>query len=218
MRAPSAAESVPESRSRKAGTHSRWVIRTIRPPGELLLDRVTRAERQGDELPDEPCADGEAIEPRLAGDDGVILRLAVQLRGPRCTGDGVDLSRRDLHRARIPRREADPERLALIHGHGAPAALEPGGRSHRGKVVQGTEGEHAEADGQRVSPAVVGNPQGALKGDGQYRERGVVQSGGAQGGCDLVRRQGQHPEVTRKIFKRAALNENSVILSLSKDL
>ena len=39
----------------------------VRPPGELLLDRVTRAERQGDELPDEPCADGEAIEPRLAG-------------------------------------------------------------------------------------------------------------------------------------------------------
>ncbi len=45
-------------------------------------------------LPDEPCADGESIEPRLAGDDDVILRLAVQLGGPRCTGDGVDFSRR----------------------------------------------------------------------------------------------------------------------------
>ena len=64
----------------------------VRPPGELLLDRVTRAERHGDELPDEPFADGESIEPRLGRDDGVILRLAVQLRGPRCTGDGVDLS------------------------------------------------------------------------------------------------------------------------------
>ena len=51
------------------------MIRTIRPPGELLLDRVTRAERQGDEWPDEPCAGGESIEPRLAGDDDVILRL-----------------------------------------------------------------------------------------------------------------------------------------------
>jgi hypothetical protein len=59
----------------------------------LLLDRVTRAERHGDELPDEPFADGESIEPRLAGDDDVILRLAAQLRGPRCTGDCVDLSR-----------------------------------------------------------------------------------------------------------------------------
>jgi hypothetical protein len=122
-------------------------------------------------LPDEPCADGEAIEPRLAGDDDVILRLALQLRGPRFTGDGVDLSRRDLHRERIPRREADPERLALIHGHDDPAALEPGGRSRRGKVVQGTEGGRAEAGGKRVSPAVVGNPQGALKGDGQAPQR-----------------------------------------------
>jgi hypothetical protein len=83
--------------------------------------------------------------------------------------------------------------------------------------------ERAEAGGERVGPAVVGNPQGALKGDGQCRERGVVQSGGAQsrgaqGGFDLGRRQGQHPEATRKIFKRAALNENSVILSWSKDL
>ena len=94
-----AAGSVLESRSRKAGPHSRRAIRTIRPPGELLLDRVTRAERQGDEWPDEPCAGGESIEPRLAGDDDVILRLAGQLRGPRCTGDYVDLSRRDLHRA-----------------------------------------------------------------------------------------------------------------------
>ena len=55
------------------------------------------------------------------------------------------------------------------------------------------------AGGQRVSPAVVGKPQGALKDDGQGRERGVVQSGGAQsrgaqGGFDLVRRQGPHPE------------------------
>ena len=78
-----------------------------------------------------------------------------------------------------------------MHGQNDPAALEPGGRSRRGKVVQGTEGERAEAGGQRVSPAVVGNPQGALKGDGQGRERGVVQSGGAQsrgaqGGFDLV--------------------------------
>ena len=78
--------------------------------------------------------------------------------------------------------------------------------------------KRAEAGGERVGPAVVGNPQGALKGDGQGRERGVVQAGGAQGGFDLGRRQGQHPEATRKIFKRAALNENSVILSLSKDL
>ena len=75
------------------------MIRPTHPPGELLLDRVTRAERHGDELPDEPFADGEAIEPRLAGDDDVILRLALQLRGPRFAGDGVDLSRRDLHRA-----------------------------------------------------------------------------------------------------------------------
>jgi hypothetical protein len=123
------------------------VIRTIRPPGELLLDRVTRAERQGDELPDEPCADGESIEPRLAGDDDVILRLAGQLRGPRCTGDDVNLSRRALHCARIPRRKADPERFALIHGQNAPAALEPGGRGRRGKVVQGTERERAEVEG-----------------------------------------------------------------------
>jgi hypothetical protein len=43
-------------------------------------------------LPDAPCADGESIEPRPAGDDDVILRLALQLRGPRFTGDGVDLS------------------------------------------------------------------------------------------------------------------------------
>ena len=55
-------------------------------------------------------------------------------------------------------------------------------------------GYRAEADGPRVSPAVVGNSQGALKGDGQGRERGVVPSSGAQGGFDLVRRQGQHPE------------------------
>ena len=82
--------SVPELRSRKAGSHSRRAIRTVGPPGELHLDRVTRAERHGDEWPDEPCADGEAIEPRLAGDDAVILRLAVQLCGPRCTGDGAD--------------------------------------------------------------------------------------------------------------------------------
>ena len=47
----------------------------LRPPGELLLDRVTRAERHGDELPDEPFADGESIGPRLARDDDVILRL-----------------------------------------------------------------------------------------------------------------------------------------------
>jgi hypothetical protein len=183
----------------------------------LLLDRVTRAERHGDELPDEPFADGESIEPRLAGDDDVILRLAVQLRGPRFPGDGVDLSRCDLHGARIPRREADPERLALIHGQNAPSALEPGGRSRRGKVVQGTEWERAEAGGQRVSPAVVGNPQRALKGDGQCRERRIVQSGGAQsrgaqGGFDLVRRQGQHRE------RAPRLTENPVILSLSKDL
>ena len=136
---------------------------------------------------------------------------------PRCTGDGVDLARGDLHRERIPRREADPERLALIHGHDDPAALEPGGRSRRGKVVQGTERERAEAGGERVSPAVVGNPQGALKGDGQCRERCVVQSGGAQsrgaqGGLDLVRRQGQHPEAMPRLTK------NPVILSLSKDL
>ena len=91
----------------------------------------------------------------------------------------VDLSRRDLHRERIRRREAEPERLALIHGHHDPAALEPGGRSRRGKVVHGTEGERADAGGQRVRPAVVGNPQGALKGDGQGRERFVLQSGGA---------------------------------------
>ena len=102
-----AAGSVLESRSRNAGPHSRRAIRTIRPPGELLLDRVTRAERQGDEWPDEPCAGGESIEPRLAGDD-------------------VNLSRRDLHRARIPRREADPKRFALILGHHDPAELEPG--------------------------------------------------------------------------------------------
>ena len=51
-----ASGSVPESRLRKAGPHSRRVIRTIRPPGELLLDRVTRAERHGDELPDEAGA------------------------------------------------------------------------------------------------------------------------------------------------------------------
>ncbi len=57
------------------------MIRTIRPPGELLLDRVPRAERHDDELPDEPCADGKSIEPRLTGDDDVILRLAWQLRG-----------------------------------------------------------------------------------------------------------------------------------------
>ncbi len=177
----------------------------------------TRAERHGDELPDEPFADGESIEPRLAGDDDVILRLAVQLRSPRCTGDGVDLSRRDLHRARIPRREADPERLALIHGHDDPAAREPRGWSRRGKVVHGTEGERAEAGGKRVSLAVVGNPQGALKGDGQGRERCVVHSGGAQsrgaqGGFDLVRRQGQHPE------RAPWLTKSSVILSLWKDL
>ena len=55
-------------------------------------------------------------------------------------------------------------------------------------------GYRAEAGGPRVSPAVVGNSQGALKGDGQGRERGVVPSSGAQGGFDLVRRQGQHPE------------------------
>ena len=167
------------------------MICTIPPPGELLLDRVTRAERHGDELPDVPFADGESIEPRLAGDDDIILRLAVQFRGPRCTGDGVDLSRRDLHRARIPRRKADPERLALIHGQDDPAALERRCRSRRGKVAHGTEGELAEPDRQRGGPAVVGNPQGALKGDGQGRERGVVQSGGAQsrgaqGGFDLV--------------------------------
>jgi hypothetical protein len=183
------------------------------------VNRPTRwdAERQGDELPDEPFAGGESIEPRLAGDNDVILRLAVQLRGPRFTGDGVDLSRRDLHRARIPRREADPERFALIRGQNDPAALEPGGRSCRGKVVHGTERELAEAGGQRVSPAVVGNPQGALKGDGQRRERCVGQSGcaqsrGAQGGLDLVRRQGQHPERAPRLTKKP------VILSLSKDL
>ena len=113
----------------------------------MLLDGVTRAERHGDEWPDEPFADGEAIEPRLAGDGDVILLRAWQFRGPRFSGDGVDLSRRDLHRARIPRREADPERFALIHGHDDPTALEPGGRSRRGKVVQGTEGERAEAGG-----------------------------------------------------------------------
>ena len=55
-------------------------------------------------------------------------------------------------------------------------------------------GYRAEAGGPLVSPAGVGNSQGALKGDGQGRERGVVPSSGAQGGFDLVRRQGQHPE------------------------
>ena len=90
------------------------MIRAIRPSGVLRLDRVTRAERHGDEWPDERFADGEAIEPRLAGDDDVILRPALQLRGPHFTGDGVNLSRRDLRREQIPRREADPERLALI--------------------------------------------------------------------------------------------------------
>ncbi len=71
-------------------------------------------------------------------------------------------------------------------GKNDPAALELGGRSRRGKVVHGTERGRAEAGGQRVSPAVVGNAQGALKDDGQGRERCVVQSGGAQGGFDLV--------------------------------
>ena len=102
-------------------------------------------------MPDEPFADGEAIEPRLAGDDDVILRLALQLRSPRFTGDGVDLSRRDLHREWIRRREADPERLALMHRHDDPAALEPGGRSRRGKVVQGTEWERMP--GSSASPS-----------------------------------------------------------------
>jgi hypothetical protein len=70
--------------------------------------------------------------------------------------------------------------------------------------------------GKGVSPAVVGNPQGALKGDGRGRERGVVQTGGAQGrgaqgGFDLVRRQA-HPE------RAPCLTKSPVILSLSKDL
>ena len=69
---------------------------------DLLLNRQALSERSSNELTDcaVPCF--ETIQPRLQRAHEVVLRIPSQERRIRLTGDGIDYTRGDLNRVRLP--------------------------------------------------------------------------------------------------------------------
>ena len=148
---------------------------------DLALDRVARAERHGHELADPPVADIDAVEPRLIGQDDVVLLPTVASRlkpvGPGVPGHRVHLADADLHRgARLPigQREADPERLALVHRDEDAAAAAPLVGNAIGESAHRQHRERAEAGRQRVLATVVRDAQRALELDADVAELKLV--------------------------------------------
>src|SRR5262249_10237929 len=73
----------------------------VRLAGDLLLGRVTIAERHGDELANDAFFDAIAVKPGLARCDHVVLWIAMQAVGPFLAGDGVNLAGGNLDGAWI---------------------------------------------------------------------------------------------------------------------
>ena len=136
---------------------------------DLALDGVAHAERHRHELADEAVAGVDAVQPRLARHDDVVLAPALEALVVRLAGDRVDLADRDLDRVRPPVRaaEAQPHRLALVHRQQHAAVLAPLRRHAVGVVGDAPHGKAAERRRQRVVATVVRDAQGALEADGE---------------------------------------------------
>ena len=143
-------------------------------PGQLLFHGVAGAQGHGDELADAALADVEAVEPFLVGGDDVVLGVGGQAVVPRLAGEGVDLAGGDLDGAgetqaqglgNHPPIEAQPQGFGLVEGHEDAAMMAPGLGQPFGVVVDQAQGEFAQARGQGVDVAVVGDAQGAVEGE-----------------------------------------------------
>jgi hypothetical protein len=141
--------------------------------GHLALHRDARAERHRHELLDGAVPRADAVEPRLRRRHQVVLAALLarvaQRVGPRLAGQRADLAHGHLHGARLVRRpvERDPHGLALVHGQEHPAALAPALGHAVLVVLHVAQRERAQRRRQRVLPAVVGDAQRAVEGDGQ---------------------------------------------------
>ncbi len=128
-------------------------------PGHLSLDGGTQPQGDGDELADRAATGVDAVQPRLAGQHDVVLRVAGQCAGPGPAGDRADLAGADLERRRLrAAREAQPQRLAQVQGDEDPAAGQPLRRRRVREVLDPPYRELAEPRRQRVR-AVLGQPQ-----------------------------------------------------------
>src|SRR5262245_43830668 len=100
-----------------------WLART------LLLHRIARPQRHGQELTDDVLCDAKAVEPGLLRNDHVIAFRAVEFRFPRVAADRVDLASGDLDRAGItvgmPASKRNPHRFGLIQRHDHAATFAP---------------------------------------------------------------------------------------------
>jgi hypothetical protein len=136
--------------------------------GELRLDSESLAQRDGHELTDESIAGVDAVEPRLVGDDHVVLRIGHQgLRAERLAGNGIDTADPHLQDVRLPPRrpEAQPERLGSTH------------RDDELPLVDTVYFHRSQARGQRVLAAVVGDAERPV----QRHAAGVAQWDGVRG-------------------------------------
>ncbi len=165
--------------------------------GQLLFHGVAGAQGHGDELADAALADVEAVEPFLAGGDDVVLGIGGQAVMPGLTGEGVDLAGGDLDGAGVAQAhdlgnqapsEAQPQGFGLVEGHEDTAMAAPGRGQPFGVVIDQAQGECAQARGQGVNVAVVGDAQGAVEGELAAGQGVDVR----EGKTELVVAQGQH--------------------------